>query len=122
VVEKRYPLPPGTPVIVKEPNPRIVELTFAAHDEWELDLAAPEGELALGTYSGAVRYPFQEGNEPGLSLSGAGRGCNEINGEFIINKLQRGGDGHVKELAVNFNQRCDNGRQPLRGMVTVGGQ
>jgi hypothetical protein len=115
-------LPTGTPVNVEEPSPRILELKFATQDDWELDLAAPEGgQLAPGTYGGAKRYPFQEGNEPGLSLSGAGRDCNEVNGEFVVTKLQRGGDGRVREFVASFAQRCDNGRQPLSGMVRVGG-
>jgi hypothetical protein len=68
----RVSLPSGTPVTVAEPNSRSLELKFATRDGWELDLAVSEKErLAAGTYNGAARYPFQKGNEPGLSLLGA---------------------------------------------------
>jgi hypothetical protein len=116
-------LPAGTLVSVTEPNPRSLELTFETHDGWELDLsAAQDSQLAPGTYKGAARYPFEEGNEPGLSLSGAGRGCNKVSGEFTVTKLRRDRENHLLELAARFTQRCDDGRQPVKGMVTIGEQ
>lgn len=117
----RITLPPGTPVTVSAPDPRSLELSFATRDKWELSLAAPEGAvLAPGTYRGAVRYPFQAGSEPGLSLTGAGRGCNEVAGEFTVTRLRRDQGGRVVDLAVSFVQRCDDNRALLSGSVTVG--
>ncbi|MFJ8713102.1 hypothetical protein ACIRD9_07875 [Streptomyces violaceus] len=54
-----------------------VSVDGANGDWWTLNLAAPSGKtLTPGTYTGATRYPFNDGTEPGLSLSGNGRGCN----------------------------------------------
>lgn len=48
-------LPSGTSVSVEERDTGSLELKFATHDEWELDLAAPEGrQFEPGTYTGAV--------------------------------------------------------------------
>ena len=45
-------------------------------DWWTADFAAPPGEtLVPGTYTGAVRALPRAG-QPGLSVSGSGRGCN----------------------------------------------
>lgn len=49
----------------------------ASGDWWTVDVAAPPGQtLVPGTYTGAVRAPFRGAGQPGLSVSGSGRGCN----------------------------------------------
>jgi hypothetical protein len=48
-------------------------------DWWYLDFSAPAGtQLSPGAYEDAVRYPFRDVNQPGLSFSGNGRGCNTL--------------------------------------------
>jgi hypothetical protein len=50
---------------------------------WYVDLAAPAGsQLLPGVYEGAVRWPFQGPDQPGLSVSGNGAGCNTVSGRF----------------------------------------
>src|ERR1043165_2416578 len=69
-------------------------LDGANGDWWSLDLAAPSGKtLAPGTYTGATRYPFNEATRPGLDLSGNGRGCNTLTGEFTISDVEFGPQG-----------------------------
>jgi hypothetical protein len=117
---KRIALPPLTPVTLKRPDPRSLELNFAVDDAWELDLSVAEGsELVPGTYRGATRYPFQSAARHGLSLSGAGRGCNEIAGAFTIEKLRLDPNGQVLELVATFAQRCDDGDAGLSGSLAV---
>ncbi|MPY52223.1 hypothetical protein [Streptomyces acidicola] len=89
-------------------------------DWWYLDLAAPSGQaLAPGTYTGATRHPFNEPTEPGLSLSGNGRGCNTLTGEFTISDVEFGPQGYVKKLDATFEQHCEGGTTAARGEVHI---
>jgi hypothetical protein len=89
-------------------------------DWWYLDLAAPSGTpLAPGTYTGATRHPFNEPTEPGLSLSGNGRGCNTLTGEFTIAAVEFGPLGYVKKLDATFVQHCEGGTTAARGEVHI---
>jgi len=52
---------------------------------WSLDFtAAGGGQADPGVYEGATRWPFNGPLEPGLSVSGAGRGCNTLTGRFEV--------------------------------------
>jgi hypothetical protein len=77
---------------------------------WYLDFAAPAGEsLTAGvTYDGATRYPFNEADEPGLDLSGDGRGCNQLSGSFTVLAADFNPDGSVEEFEATFEQHCEN--------------
>lgn len=89
-------------------------------DWWYLDLAAPEGTtLEPGTYAGATRYPFNEAAEPGLDLSGNGRGCNTLTGSFTVTAVEFGPLGYVKELDATFEQHCEGGESAARGEVHI---
>ncbi len=89
-------------------------------DWWSLDLAAPSGKaLAPGTYTGATRHPFNGPNEPGLDLSGNGRGCNTLTGEFTISAVEFGPQGYVKTLDATFEQHCEGGTAAARGEVHI---
>ncbi len=72
--------------------------------------------LTVGDYTGATRYPFNDGTEPGLNVSGDGRGCNELTGSFSIFELERGNDGVVRHFSARFVQYCDGG-PALEGLV-----
>jgi hypothetical protein len=86
---------------------------------WHLDFAAPANALLMRrAYEGATRFPFQESDEPGLSVSGAGRGCNQLTGRFDVLDVDIGPDGDVRRFAADFEQRCLEGRGlALRGAV-----
>jgi hypothetical protein len=57
---------------------------------WYLDFAAPmEEPLIVGFYDEATRFPFQSPTKPGLSVSGEGRGCNELTGRFEVLSASR---------------------------------
>lgn len=97
-----------------------LSLDGANGDWWSLDLAAPSGKpLAPGTYTGATRHPFNEPNEPGLDLSGNGRGCNTLTGEFTISDVEFGPQGYVKKLDATFEQHCEGGTTAARGEVHI---
>ncbi|MGY1495250.1 hypothetical protein ACW4TU_01155 [Streptomyces sp. QTS52] len=89
-------------------------------DWWYLDLAAPSGQaLAPGTYTGATRYPFNEPTEPGLDLSGNGRGCNTLTGEFTVSDVEFGPQGYVRKLDATFEQHCEGDSAAARGEVHI---
>ena len=75
---------------------------------WNLDFAAP-GDVPLvpGTYTGAVRFPFQGATEPGLSLSGDGRGCNTLTGQFTVHQAEYDAEGKPSRLDITFEQHCE---------------
>ncbi|MER5975209.1 DUF5110 domain-containing protein [Streptomyces sp. NPDC001857] len=97
-----------------------LSLDGANGDWWSLDLAAPAGNvLAPGTYTGATRHPFNGPTEPGLDLSGNGRGCNTLTGEFTIFDVEFGPQGYVKKLDATFEQHCEGGTAAARGEVHI---
>ncbi|MGW2831820.1 hypothetical protein [Streptomyces sp. NPDC001286] len=97
-----------------------VSVDGANGDWWTLNLAAPTGKaLTPGTYTGATRYPFNEATEPGLSLSGNGRGCNQLTGTFTISAVEFGPQGYVKKLDASFEQHCEGSTPAARGEVHI---
>ena len=71
----------------------------------------------MGTYSGAERYPFQSPTKPGLSVSGSGRGCNQLTGRFVVLELVLSPLGEVEHLAIDFEQHCEGGPAALIGSI-----
>src|SRR5262249_43553242 len=85
---------------------------------WSLDFFAPLGsELMAGTYDGATRSPFQSPTGPGLSISGAGRGCNTLTGRFVVLDVTYGPTGDVVAFAADFEQHCEGGSAALFGSI-----
>jgi hypothetical protein len=75
------------------------------YNYWTLDLAAPFSDpLDIGLYSNAARYPFQDNNQPGLTLFGNHRGNNRNGGFFEILDINFNLDGTLDSLAVDFTQ------------------
>ena len=85
-------------------------------ERWQIDAAAPgDVALAAGDEFEATRFPFQAADSGGLSATGAGRGCNQLTGEFAVRELALAADGSVEQFALDFRQSCDG------GPATVGG-
>jgi hypothetical protein len=91
-------------------------------DWWYLDFDAPNGQtLTAGTtYANATRYPFN-GSGPGLSISGEGRGCNELTGSFTVTEATFGGpdSSYVQDFVATFEQHCEGAEPALRGTVSI---
>ncbi|XAL98443.1 PEP-CTERM sorting domain-containing protein [Phycisphaeraceae bacterium D3-23] len=72
---------------------------------WRLDLAAPfNADLTPGFYDETARWPFQDTDQPGLTLSGNHRGNNRNGGFFEVLEAEYGPGGEVLRFAVNFTQ------------------
>ena len=113
-------LPPTTVVEVTEPDAHSLELSFGGPESWELDLSVPEGrQIEPGHYADAQRYPFQNAGLPGLALSGDGRACNEVSGEFTVTRIKRAATGRITSLTAAFTQACDGKSATLQGAVRL---
>ncbi len=87
-------------------------------DWWNLDFDSPTGQpLVAGTYLGATRYPFNVGAEPGLNVSGQGRGVNTLTGFFTVYDILIDPSGAVVHFKADFSQSADGDKPPLTGVV-----
>jgi hypothetical protein len=118
---RRVALPANTEVEVTQRDAKSLELSFAGADSWELDLSSPDASgIAQRRYTGVQRYPFQDSGRPGLSLTGSGKACNDVAGEFTVTVIQRDATGKLTGLAADFSQTCDGSPNALRGSVRLG--
>lgn len=88
---------------------------------WSADFGAPSGvELTPGAYEGATRFPFNDPSEPGLSVSGDGRGCNTLTGRFdVLEAVYDPSTGDVLSFAADFEQHCEGAPPALFGSVRI---
>ena len=70
-------------------SPDLSEVTVRVNaGDATIILAAPPGEdLAIGTYTGAVRSAFRGPGQPGIDISGKGVGCNTTAGSFTVQEI-----------------------------------
>jgi HYR domain len=86
---------------------------------WYVDIAAPPGEpLVEGSYTGALRYPFNDG-APGLSVDGDGRGCNTLTGQFDVNEISHASTGELLVFDATFEQHCEGFDPALYGRIRI---
>lgn len=101
-------------------KPEVIKIEVGEKDSWQhwhLAFTSPEHQvLQPGVYKMAERYPFND-NMPGLSISGHGRGCNTLIGEFEILEVKRLENGEIESFAANFIQRCEKSMPPLFGII-----
>jgi hypothetical protein len=93
--------------------------SLTSGDEWwYLDFVPGSGDIiAPGEYPDARRYPFQ-GNNPGMDVSGNGRGCNELSGSFTVRSVSFSPHGDLEHLDLSFEQHCENVAPALRGTLS----
>lgn len=85
---------------------------------WYLDFAGPNDvALSPGVYSGATRFAFSDPNEPGMDVSGNGRGCNTLTGSFEVFQAEYDGMGNVTVFSADFAQHCEGGEPALNGKI-----
>jgi hypothetical protein len=115
---RSYKAPPATISASGTAESLTVAVTSGS-DWWYVDLAAPRGEtLHPGTYRNAERAAFRTGRSPGLDVSGNGRGCNQVYGQFTIDQIETEASGSIAVLDAHFTQRCESATAPrLNGTV-----
>jgi hypothetical protein len=112
-----YTTADATFTAVQSGSGNVVHVHLATSDPswgwWDLDFAAPQGQpLAVGEYTGATRWPFNEPDVPGLSVSGMGRGCNMLYGFFNVMEIAIAADGTVDSFWATFVQHCESPDAP----------
>jgi hypothetical protein len=98
----------------------VVTIDFTSDDHWwTLSFAAPADQpLTVGSYVNATRYPFQDTDSNGLSVSGTGRGCNQLEGVFEILEISYDSGGNLQTFAATFEQHCEKRDPALFGTVS----
>jgi hypothetical protein len=119
--------------IVLAPNTRWTAEAAAAGDltlrtqissggSWEISLSTPRGEpFMVRRYVAAVRHGFTTVEQPGLAVTGDGRGCNESKGEFTVQEISLTPDGKLRRLRAIVRQRCGGSAASLNGTIDLRG-
>ena len=108
------------PFIARTDNGRDVYIDFVGANGWTLGFDAADGApLSEGTFPDAQRWRFNAAGHPGLDVSGEGRGCNTLTGNFIVRELVRDDDGWIERFAADFEQHCDGSMPALIGGVRI---
>jgi hypothetical protein len=99
-----------------------IESSEGGYRFWELDFSTHKLSTAIteGYYPDAMRHPFEDEGRPGLSISGDGRGCNQLSGWFEIHEVDI--DDSVTpaillRLTATFEQHCEGGEPKLLGCI-----
>jgi hypothetical protein len=89
---------------------------------WDLEFAAPGGVplAAFEVYPGAQTWPTQPGFLPGMLISGDGRTCDAVTGNFTVQQLSFNPDSTVASLDVIFVQQCAGEAPALSGEIRFG--
>ncbi|GGN66496.1 hypothetical protein GCM10011579_038010 [Streptomyces albiflavescens] len=84
---------------------------------WTLHLAAPDGQkLTEGTtYTGALRWPYAQPQDPELAFGEDARQCDTSTGSFTVSHIAFGPYGYVREIDATFEQYCNGATVPARG-------
>jgi hypothetical protein len=92
---------------------RRVTVNITAEARWTLNLGeGGDGPMVTGYWPDVHRYPFFN---PGVSYSGDGRGCNNLDGRFIVDQVSYGAGGVLSTLTARFGQRCEGSGPELLG-------
>ena len=93
-------------------------INTTAGEWWMIDMGATDrGQLQVGTYTNATRFPFNEGTSPGLDFSGCGRGDNQLTGSFNVLSIAYSNDVLVS-AAIDFVQ-YDEGNTDEKNIGSV---
>ncbi|MFZ4878471.1 hypothetical protein ACL9RI_25590 [Janthinobacterium sp. Mn2066] len=95
-----------------------ISLRVAGDQNWDGSFLLPSAatQLQTGYFSSLSRTPFTDTAVGGLDWSGEGRGCNQLTGWLIIDKITVA-DGVMNALDLRFEQYCDGNPAPLRGQI-----
>src|SRR5256885_2749618 len=86
--------------------------------QWGGDFQAMSGlnQLQPGYYADLQRWPFHDPAKGGLNWSGDGRGCNTLQGWFVVDNVTYTGSTLVS-VDLRFEEHCEGGSPALHGAV-----
>ena len=73
-------------------------------------------QLLPGYYGSLERYPFHNPVRGGLNWSGQGRGCNTLDGWFVVDAVTYSGST-LTAIDLRFEQHCEGGAPALHGQI-----
>jgi hypothetical protein len=93
-------------------------VTGADGNWWSARFKPAPGDIFVAgtTYTGARRFAFS-GTAPGMDVSGSGRGCNTIEGQFTVTHIAVNADESLRSVGVDFEQHCEGGDPALFGTL-----
>jgi hypothetical protein len=83
------------------------------------EISVPIGHTiaAGGRFGGAGRFSYTPASQPGLSVTGEARGCNQSTGWFHIREALYSSNGDLARVAIDFKQKCDANPFALYGAL-----
>jgi hypothetical protein len=88
-------------------------------DWWDVRLAPLIGQpLVPGTYNNAQREALRDATHPGMDISGDGRGCGTITGNFTVYTASFTGQT-VNQFRASFTQHCEGANPALYGEIGI---
>ena len=119
---QQYLITKSDGIFTPNTSANVVSISVNNGDSWETDFAGPSSaRLTAGEYLNAQRYPFQPAGIPGLSVYGAGRGCDILTGNFdVLKAVYNKSTGALQSFAADFEQHCEGQTPALFGWVRVG--
>jgi hypothetical protein len=114
----QYLYTPATATFSVSANGGHLRFTSGGSETWFGDFQTMSGysRLQTGYYADLRRYPFHNPTKGGLSWTGEGRGCNTLNGWFVVDNVSYSNDA-LSAIELRFEQRCDGAAQALRGKI-----
>ena len=100
-----------------------VQIQFnGTNQDWTLQFSSrlTGRNIVPGFYDNATRYPFESGTNPGLTISGNGRGCNQSIGSFTIHEAEfdyTSSPPRVNKFVATFEQHCEGMTPAFYGTI-----
>jgi parallel beta-helix repeat protein len=100
-------------------TPALITVSAFGYNFW---IGGPGGaNLTVRLYPNSARYPFN-GSQPGLDISGNGRGCNNDCGSFQVFEIHTDGSGQVDRLWIVYSNQCECSMAPMTGEIRYNSQ
>jgi len=95
-----------------------VGVGIAGDQTWSGEFQGMQGQsqLSVGYYPNLRRYPYNNPMFGGLDWSGEYRGCGDVTGWFVVDKIAYSGTT-LTSIDLRFEQYCDASTVPLHGQL-----
>ncbi len=91
----------------------------AGRDDYRFDFISDRGSLKPRAYAKTGGYGAKKG-QPGLNVGSNARGCNPIDGSFVVPELVLSPAGHVERFSVDVVHHCEQAPDAaLRAKIRV---